>query len=225
MRRPTLEHRVDLRRRLPARRPEHDPEQKDGEQEVGRRAGPDRDHPAPRGLTPVGIRAQTVAQLLKATRQRACLDPTVCRNRLDRLELTASLVEVLGIERPLQPLGRADQLRGLANGASEVRVDIGRLWTRHAGNGHVAAERDDADRVVDVVPAHLGDRRAEPDREPARTHANGDRTEEVAALVNEDQEGEAEDRDRNAHAFASAPSAIARASASTSVRSSRSAAA
>ena len=130
VRRPTLEHRVDLRGRLPARRPEHDPEQKDGEQEVGRRAGPDRDHPAPRGLTPVGIRAQTVAQLLEATRQRACLDTTVCRNRLDRLELTASLVEVLGIECPLQPLGRADQFRGLANGASEVRVDIGRLWTR-----------------------------------------------------------------------------------------------
>ena len=48
VRRPTLEHRVDLRRRLPARRPEHDPEQKDGEQEVGRRAGADRDDPAPR---------------------------------------------------------------------------------------------------------------------------------------------------------------------------------
>ena len=96
------------------------------------------------------------------------------------------------------------------DGAAEERVDVRRLRPRHARNRHVAPERNRAERVVDVVPPHLRERRPEADREAPRAHADGQGAVEVAELVNDDEQGEAQDRDENAHARVKTPWAKAR---------------
>ena len=69
----------------------------------------------------------------------------------------------------------------------------------HAGDLHVAAERDRADPVLDAAAGRLHDRGREAQVELARAHADGARGEEVARLVEEDQDREREDRNADAH--------------------------
>ena len=58
------------------------------------------------------------------------------------VELDSRLLEVVRRERALEPFRRADELRRVTDRAAEERVDVGRLRPGHAGDRHVAAERD-----------------------------------------------------------------------------------
>ena len=98
---------------------------------------------------------------------------------------------------------RSDGL--LLDRSAEVHVEVARRRAVHARDLHVAAERDRADAVLDPVPPRLHERRREADVELARVHPDGARDEEVAGLVDEDQEAEPEDRDEDAHATGHAP--------------------
>src|SRR4029077_9028758 len=138
------------------------------------------------------------------------------------LERRTRSIVVLGGERALQPLNRAGELGALAQHTPEVRVGVARRRAVHTGNLHVAAERDRADAVLDPVPLLLDDGRRKTDVEAPRAHADEDRGEEVASLVDEDQERKAEDCDEHAHATAALPPVRRRASSSAAVRSSRS---
>src|SRR5262249_4053902 len=83
----------------------------------------------------------------------------------------------------------------------------------HARDLDVASERDRADPVLDAAADALDHGRREADVELPRPHADGLGREEVARLVDEDQEREAEDRRAEAHATGTRPRA--RRSAST----------
>ena len=101
----------------------------------------------------------------------------------------------------------------------EARAQVARRGPVHAGDLHVAAERDRADPVLDAAAARLHERGREADVELPRPHPDRARGEEVAGLVDQDQDGEPEDRDRDAHP--TEHQVPARASASTSSARSR----
>jgi hypothetical protein len=67
-----------------------------------------------------------------------------------------------------------------------VRVEVAGGRLVHPRDLHVAAQRDRADPVLDPPPRALQERRREEDVEAARTHAHGERDEEVPGLVDED---------------------------------------
>src|SRR5918996_4517606 len=85
----------------------------------------------------------------------------------------------------------------------------------HAGDLHVAAERDRADRVLGLAAAVAREQRWEEEREPLDPHADRLGGREVPQLVQDDQGGEAEEGEQEAHACTAISSpATARASAS-----------
>ena len=81
----------------------------------------------------------------------------------------------------------------------------------HPRDLHVAPEGDRADAVLDAVPLLLRDRGREADVEAAGPHADREGREEMARLVDQDQEREAEDGDDDRHRTASPRSASRRA--------------
>src|SRR5207248_727822 len=115
-------------------------------------------------------------------------------------KLCAGRVEIPGVERALHALDRAEQPRRLAQSAAEVVLDVARRRAMHTGYANVAAERDCADAVLDPFPLHLDERGREADVEAPRAHADRARADEVARLVNEDEEREPEDRNEDVHA-------------------------
>jgi hypothetical protein len=177
-------------------------EQDDREDEI--RPGPGRDHgqPFPGALAPVGVRAEGVVELAQAAVGRApgLRRELGARERLaERRERAARFVEgALGHE----PLGAFDirqQARLLVQRRREVHVQVGRRRPVHARDLHVAAERDHAEAVLDPVARPLDRRGREPDVELPRPHPDPARREEVAHLVDQDQQREAEDGDETAH--------------------------
>src|SRR5918992_5104473 len=114
--------------------------------------------------------------------------------------------------------------RSFLDGAAEIRLEVADRGLVHPRDLHVAPERDRPDPVLDSVPDALHERRREEHVEPARAHPDRERDEEVAELVDEDQEREPDDRDGDIHRTSSVVRAAAtrRASASTVTRSSRS---
>src|SRR5207244_8127007 len=107
-------------------------------------------------------------------------------------------------------------------GRREASTQVARRRAVHAGDLHVAAERDRADAVLHAAPPRLGERRAEAEVELPRAHPDRARDDEVPALVHEDQERQTQDRDEDAHATGT--SSLARRSASRSSSRSRAAA-
>ena len=87
----------------------------------------------------------------------------------------------------------------------EVGVEIARRGPVHPRDLHVAAERDRADAVLDPVPLPLHERGREEDVEAPRAHVHRQRGDEVAGLVDEDQEGQACDGDDEMHVLLSEP--------------------
>src|SRR5207244_6280733 len=122
----------------------------------------------------------------------------------------------------LDPRHLGKDLRLLLRRRPEEHVEIRRRRTVHPRDLHVAAERDRTDPVLDPLPPHLHERGREADVEPARTHPDYARDEEVSRLVQQDQNGQPDDGDGHVHAGARLLSASARAPASASTRSSRS---
>ena len=217
---PLGEHLIHGRGRLPAADVEEAGEEDHREDEVRHRAGQDDRDPLEGVLAPVRLRREPVLDLLEPALET--LGRFVAGEAPELLERRPRGIVVLGGERALQPLNRAGELGVLAQHTPEVRVGVARRRAVHAGNLHVAAERDRADAVLDPVPLLLDDRRREAHVEASRAHPDEDRGEEVAGLVDEDQEGEAEDGDDHAHATAALFSVRRRASSSAAVRSSRS---
>ena len=89
--------------------------------------------------------------------------------------------------------------RRLVDRRAELALEVGARRLVHPRDLHVAAERDRADPVLDPFPLPLHDRGREEDVEAPGPHLHGERGEEVARLVNEDQEGEAPDGDEDVH--------------------------
>ena len=210
VRRAVLEHLLHRRRGLAACGHEDHGEDDDGEGEVRRRACADRHEALPDRLLPVRVLGEAVAEVLE-TAVDAGRRAALLHGCLEGVELDPRLLPILGGESSLQALGRADELGRIVDGAAEERVDVGRLRPSHAGDGHVAPEGDRTERVVDVVPPHLRERRPEADRETPRAHADRQGAVEVAQLVNDDEQGQAQDGDQDAHARVKTPWAKARA--------------
>jgi hypothetical protein len=61
-----------------------------------------------------------------------------------------------------------------------------------AGDHHVAAERHERQSEVGAIPGHAAQARAEAEREHLDAHPGGTRGQEVAELVDEDQEADAQ---------------------------------
>ena len=88
----------------------------------------------------------------------------------------------------------------------DLRRDL--LRRVHAGDLHVAAERDRADRVLRLAAPRLRPQRREEQREALDAHPDRLGGREVAELVQHDQGREAQERQDPAHA-ASAPTELA----------------
>src|SRR5262245_30564286 len=202
-------------------------EQDDREHEVRAGAGGDHGEALPGPLPPVRVRTERVVELGQPAVGRAARLPGeggVTQRLLELRERMARLLECALPDEALHALDVAQQARLLIQRGPEVHIQIGRRRPVHPRDLHVAAEGDRAEPVLDPVPGRLQQRGWESDVELPRPHANPARGEEVARLVNQDQEREAEDRDENTHATADL-SARRRASLSASTRSSRSLAA
>ena len=166
-------------------------EQHDGEQEVRTGACEDDRDALPGSGAPVRIRPEGVADVRQAPLGRG----TGGDGELCALDLLAELVQrgpgaVVVAHRQLAPqrLRRGREGRLLRDRPSEVHVEVARRRAVHAGDLHVAAERDGADAVLDPVTAPFRERRREADVELARVHADPARREEVAGLVDQDQD-------------------------------------
>ncbi len=84
---------------------------------------------------------------------------------------------------------------------------VGHLLVRvHAGDLHVATQRDRPDPVLRLAAPELDQHRSEEQREPLHAHADGLRSREVAGLVQDDQRGKAEERQYVGHRSPSVPS-------------------
>ena len=83
------------------------------------------------------------------------------------------------------------------------RVEVAGGGPVHARDADVAPERDGADAVLDAVPTHLDERGREADVELARLHSHRTSGDEVAELVQEDQQEQAADDDEVGHATGS----------------------
>ena len=155
--------------------------------------------------------------------ERAAGD-TVCAASASSKSSTALLcaVEVAPLERPLDPIQRAAERRRVLDRVREPPLRVVRNRPVHAGDGHEAAQRDRPQPVLDPVACSLGDRGREADVEPPGAQADRERREEVAALVDDDEEGQPEDCDQEAQAGANLRSARLRASSSARTSSARS---
>ncbi len=209
--------------------PDHEEggEEDDREQEVRPRPREDDAHLPPGPLAPVRVRAEAVLQLVEALlRQlgRSRADRRLLECTLELRQQLSSAVHVALCEAALEVLERSEQAWSLRERRPEVRVQIGRGRTMHSRDLHVAPERDRSDSVFDPLAPDADERWREADVEPARRHADGAGREEVARLVDEDEEAEPQDRDEDVH-VTSAPaarSARRRAAESASTSSSRS---
>ena len=76
----------------------------------------------------------------------------------------------------------------------ESAVQVARRRPVHAGDLHVAAERDRADPVLDAAAHRLDDRRPEAEIELPRRHPDGARGEEVPRLVDHHEQRQPDDR-------------------------------
>ena len=142
----------------------------------------------------------------------------------ERRQLAARAFHVALVELALDSVDRRHQLRGLFERRPEEGAQVRRRRPVHSRDLHVAAERDRADAVLDALALDLGERRRKTDVEAPRAHADRSRGEEVARLVDEDEQAQADDRDEDVHGT-SAPTACSarrRASPSASMSSSRS---
>ena len=126
------------------------------------------------------------------------------------------------VEMAPEVADRPAQRRRLLDRTAEVDVEVARGGPVHARDLHVAAERDRSDAVLDPVPLRLHDRGREAEIELARVHPDAAGDEEVARLVDEDQEREPEQRDEDTHPTSTPRPASRRASASASTSSARS---
>src|SRR5919109_839667 len=95
------------------------------------------------------------------------------------------------LEPAAERRGKREELRPLGDRPSEVHVHVRGGRTVHPGDLHVAAEGDRAEAVLDPLPVPLHERRREADVEAARIHPHRPGGEEVAGLVDEDEEAEA----------------------------------
>src|SRR5205823_1545445 len=68
-------------------------------------------------------------------------------------------------------------------------------------DAHIAAERQRADRVLGLAPAHARELRWEEQREALDAHANRLRDGEVPELVQDDQQDDPEDREGPTHSY------------------------
>ena len=174
----------------------------DREQDVGARAGEDDGDPLPGRLSPVRVVGEAVAQLRQAPAR--C---TLGRRRqlssgdglLELGQMLARGRQVVRLQRTLDPGRFGKEARVLLEGRAELHVHVGRCGAVHAGDLHVAAQRDRSDPVLDPLTAHLHERRRKAEVEASRIHAHRARDEEVSRLVQEDQESEPEDGNRDAH--------------------------
>ena len=98
----------------------------------------------------------------------------------------------------------------------DLRRDL--LRRVHAGDLHVAAERDRADRVLRLAAPRLRPQRREEQREALDAHPDRLGGREVAELVQHDQGREAQERQQPAHAASAPTSSAATARASPSAR-------
>ena len=197
------------------------------EEEVRPRPGKDDEHLLPRPLAPVRVGAEAVGELIEAllgAAPRHPADVDVLQRLGERRELAARAFHVALVELALDSVDRRHQLRGLFERRPEEGAQVRRRRPVHSRDLHVAAERDRADAVLDALPLDLGERRRKADVEAPRAHADRPRGEEVARLVDEDEQAQADDRDEDVHGT-SAPTACSarrRASPSASMSSSRS---
>ena len=90
----------------------------------------------------------------------------------------------------------------------DLRRDL--LRRVHAGDLHVAAERDRADRVLGLAAADAAEQRREEQREALDAHADRLGGREVPGLVQDDQRSEAEEGEQPAQARTSTLSAATR---------------
>jgi hypothetical protein len=102
-----------------------------------------------------------------------------------------------------------DRLRVVGAVAHVLRQVVVRV---HAGDLHVAPERDHAERVLGLAPGLAPDERREEEREALRAHADRLGRGEVPGLVEHDQQREADEGEDPAHART--PAAASRAASS-----------
>src|SRR5437763_9359547 len=217
-------HLGDLSGQLAAGEHEEDGEEHQGEEQVRPRAGEDDGDLLPRALAPVGVGAEGVAKLLDPALRglaRPGRERRVGQRLLDRVELAPGSLHLPLLEPAAERRDEREELRPLRDRPAEVHVRVRGRRTVHPRDLHVAAERDRPEAVLDPVPVPLDERRREADVAAARVHPDRAGGEEVAGLVDEDEEAEAEDRD-DGHAGWSPRSATRRAAASASTRSARS---
>src|SRR5581483_873094 len=134
-----------------------------------------------------------------------------------RAELVQDLARrglVVAAKRAVEPRELGAVL--VAHGRLEHRRQVTRRRPVHPRDLHVAAEREDADAVLDVPANLLHDRRPEAEVELARRHSDRARGEEVPCFVNEHQQREPDDRRYETHT-----ASLARRSASRSSSRSR----
>src|SRR5262249_42045332 len=93
---------------------------------------------------------------------------------------------------------------------------IARRRPVHAGDLHVAAERERTDPVLDPAARPLHERRPEAEIELAKRHADPARRQEVAGLVDQHDQREPDDRGDQAHATPTSSRACRSASYSSS---------
>ena len=116
---------------------------------------------------------------------------------LERRQLRTRAPLVAALERRVERVERAPCKLLLLR--LEALAEVARPRPVHPGDLHVAAERERADAVLDAVPRRLTSGGAEAEVELPRPHPDPAGDEEVAGLVDEDQEREAEDGGGDAH--------------------------
>ena len=130
---------------------------------------------------------------------RARRELLLAQRMLEVVERREASDELGRLERPLDAVDRAHEARRLLRGVREPAVGVVRDRAVHSGDRHEPAERDRAEAVLDPVALHLEESGREAHIELPRPQADGQRAEEVARLVDEDEEGEAQDGDEDAH--------------------------
>ena len=213
-----------------ARYTEHVSQRHEQDREEDVDAGPGKDDSdALRGpLAPVGVEAERVSQLVHRTARRlrrAGAEACLLDGALELGKCSPGVIVIARLECALDACDLGKQARVLRQRRPKLNVQVGRSRTVHAGDLHVAAERNRPDSVLDPVARDLHQRRREAQVEPARPHTDRPRDEEVAGLVEEDQNRETKDGNEDAHATFSASSTWRRAASSAATSSSRSRAA
>src|SRR4051794_13981078 len=176
----------------------HRREQDHRSEHVRERPGRDRDDAPPGRLPPVGARGCPLAELLDAVRGKARDRRGRQRGELplERVEAWKERALVEDAQRGADVVDERGHLRmgGLERGEVALRVAFRR--PEHPRDLHVAAQRDHADAVLDPVAPPADRRGREAEVELRRLHPDGPRREEVARLVDEDEEQKPDDADQ-----------------------------